>query len=179
VDLTRGTYKCVPFATHLIEELGDPSEDAAVATVVFLLDGKLVLLRPAPRSEAPGTDLKYDMRVLADKVEFFILLSNSPDDTENSTLNGSVWAWDGKSLKVHLCARAPLIVDLDITVEPRLAARCPYIDQFGLLSIDHYPHLRNHYRSRIRQIKSSVLGIFIISIEDIGRCPNCNNGLTE
>jgi hypothetical protein len=86
----------------LTEELGDPFEDAAVATVVFLLDGKLVLLRPAPRSEAPGTDLKYDMKVLADKVEFFILLSNSSDDIGNSTLNGSVWAWDGKSVKVHL-----------------------------------------------------------------------------
>jgi hypothetical protein len=146
--------------------------------VVFLLDGKLVLLRPASRSEAPGTDLKYDMRVLADKVEFFILLSNRSDDTDNSTLNGSVWAWDGKSVKVHLCA-ASLTVDLDITVESRNASRCPYIDQFRLLSIDNYPIIRNHYRPGIRQIKSSLLWIFIISIEDVGPYPICNYGLIK
>jgi hypothetical protein len=100
MDLTRGPYKYIPFRNPLTKELGDPSEDAAVATVVFLLDGKLVLLRPSPRSQAPGTDLKYDMRILGDKLEFFMLLPNRVDDSPISTLNGSLWAWDGKSLKV-------------------------------------------------------------------------------
>ena len=76
-----------------------------MATVVFLLDGKLVMLRPAPRSEVPGTDLKYDMRVLADKVEFFMLLPNRGEDSPISTLNGSVWAWDGMAVKVTAFAR--------------------------------------------------------------------------
>jgi len=71
-----------------------------VATVVFVLDGKLVMLRPAPRSEVPGTDLKYDMRVLADKVEFFMLLPSRGEESPIPTLNGSVWAWDGKAVKV-------------------------------------------------------------------------------
>jgi len=83
-----------------LKENGDPSEDASVATVVFLLDGKLVLLRPSIRTDAPATDLRYDMRVLSDKIEFFLLLPSRGDETSMSTLKGSIWAWDGKDLKV-------------------------------------------------------------------------------
>jgi len=32
--------------TKLTEELGDPADDLIVATIIFLVDGKLVLLRP-------------------------------------------------------------------------------------------------------------------------------------
>ena len=81
---------------------GDLGEDAAVATIVFLLDGKLVLLRPSARGEAPVTDLKYDMRILSDRIEFFMLLSNRGDETSIPLLNGSIWAWDGKQLNVTL-----------------------------------------------------------------------------
>ena len=80
--------------------MGDPSEDAAVARVVFLLDGKLVLLRPSNRAEVPTTDLKYDMRVLSDKIEFFLLLVGRGDDSPMPALKGSIWAWDGRHFKV-------------------------------------------------------------------------------
>jgi hypothetical protein len=80
---------------------GDPGEDAAVATIVFLLDGKLVLLRPSARGESPATDLKYDMRILSDKIESFMLLSNRGDELSIPLLNGSIWAWDGKQLNVN------------------------------------------------------------------------------
>jgi hypothetical protein len=84
-----------------------------VATVVFLLDGKLVLLRPSTRAEAPTTDLKYDMRVFSDKIEFFLLLPDRGDDPQMPILKGSIWAWDGKYLKVRV-NRHSLTLDLDI-----------------------------------------------------------------
>jgi len=31
---------------ELMAELGDPADDLIVATIIFLVDGKLVLLRP-------------------------------------------------------------------------------------------------------------------------------------
>lgn len=71
-----------------------------MASIIFLLDGKLVLLRPSARSEVPGTDLKYDMRVLSDKVEYFMLLTNPDSEPSVTTLRGSIWAWDGKNIKV-------------------------------------------------------------------------------
>jgi hypothetical protein len=40
------------------------------------------------------------MRVLSDKIEFFLVLAGRGDETPLPTLNGSVWAWDGKSLNV-------------------------------------------------------------------------------
>ncbi|KAK6212974.1 DUF1339 domain protein [Colletotrichum tabaci] len=46
---------------------GDPSQDVAVASVLFLVDAKLVLLQPSFNSEG---NLKYDMKVIAQNVEF-------------------------------------------------------------------------------------------------------------
>ncbi|KAL7276296.1 WD40 repeat protein [Rhizina undulata] len=54
---------------------GDPSRDVAVATVVFLVDGKLVLLQP---STTDGGELKYDMRVLQQNVEYYALMRDQP-----------------------------------------------------------------------------------------------------
>ena len=72
-----------------------------MATIVFLLDGKLVLLRPSARTETPITALKYDMRILSDKIEFFLLLAGRGDESPIPTLEESIWAWDGKALKVN------------------------------------------------------------------------------
>lgn len=43
----------------------------AVASVLFLVDGKLVLLQP---SVSESGDLKYDMRIVAQDVEYYILM---------------------------------------------------------------------------------------------------------
>jgi RAB6A-GEF complex partner protein 1 len=103
VDTSGRTYPYSPSGKDTdVLGTGDPSEDAAVATVVFLLDGKLVLLRPSTRTEVPATDLKYDMRVLSDKIEFFLLLVGRGDDSPMPALKGSIWAWDGKYFKVSL-----------------------------------------------------------------------------
>lgn len=50
---------------------GDPSQDVSVASVLFLVDGKLVLLQP---SVSETGDLKYDMRIVAHDVEYYILM---------------------------------------------------------------------------------------------------------
>jgi RAB6A-GEF complex partner protein 1 len=50
---------------------GDPSRDVEFASVLFLVDDKLVLLQP---SRTPEEELKYDMRVIAQHVEYYILM---------------------------------------------------------------------------------------------------------
>ena len=92
---------------------GDPSQDVAVASVVFLVDGKLVLLRPSLNQEG---QLKYDMRVVAHNVEYFARMGersrlNVSQDSDNNNNNSSVeksgptalkasiWVFDGAELK--------------------------------------------------------------------------------
>lgn len=57
--------------TYFLLGDGDPAQDVAVASVLFLVDGNLVLLQP---SVSDTGDLKYDMRVVANDVEFYILM---------------------------------------------------------------------------------------------------------
>jgi hypothetical protein len=99
---------------QLIE--GDPSQDVAVATVVFLVDGKLVLLQPSLNEERK---LKYDMRVIAQNVEYYALMRDIPfssplqspeasavvngDDLgpdEGNGLRDSLWTFEGNDMKV-------------------------------------------------------------------------------
>ncbi|KAK0932541.1 WD40 repeat protein [Friedmanniomyces endolithicus] len=99
-------------------ESGDPARDVATATVVFLVDGKLVLLQPGTNEEG---ELKYDMRVIAQGVEYYLLLRDQAeegglkasaeehDTAERLPLNGaasdhslrdSLWYFDGDSYNV-------------------------------------------------------------------------------
>lgn len=50
---------------------GDPSRDVEFASVLFLVDDKLVLLQP---TRTPEDHLKYDLRVIAQHVEYYILM---------------------------------------------------------------------------------------------------------
>ena len=67
---------------------GDPSEDVAHASVIFLVDAKLVLLQSSTNEEK---GLKYDMRVIANNVEFFNLMRDqlSSIGTPNRSLTPS------------------------------------------------------------------------------------------
>ena len=49
---------------------GDPSQDVAHASIIFLVDAKLVLLQSATSEDSK---LKYDMRIIANNVEYFEL----------------------------------------------------------------------------------------------------------
>jgi WD40 repeat protein len=88
---------------------GDPTQDVAHASVLFLVDGKLVLLRP---SFGEGT-LKYDMRVIAHNVEYYLNMRDrpythdtapprllpGPDGGGSGALDDSLWFFDGAELK--------------------------------------------------------------------------------
>ena len=99
-------------------EHGDPSQDVATASVLFLVDGKLVLLQPSTNEYG---ELKYDMRVIAQNVEYYILLRDQPsmlpsskkensipstpnclplDDHLGHSLRDSLWYFDGNSFHV-------------------------------------------------------------------------------
>ncbi|KAJ9647891.1 WD40 repeat protein [Coniosporium tulheliwenetii] len=104
--------------SHLIN--GDPSQDVAVATILFLVDGKLVLLSPAMTEDGV---LKYEMRILAHNVEYYALMRDQPQinfqhqhsswpptppsDTLVSGYHGhglkdSLWFFDGNHMQVWI-----------------------------------------------------------------------------
>lgn len=102
----RGLSWILP-ESQLVE--GDPSQDVRVASVLFLVDGKLVLLRPVVGEEG---QLKYDMRVIAQNVEYYVSMkdqpflspigppkSNVPAEAENEDLFNSLWMFDGTDIK--------------------------------------------------------------------------------
>ncbi|KAJ6258990.1 hypothetical protein Dda_5885 [Drechslerella dactyloides] len=91
---------------------GDPSRDVALATVLFLVDGKLVVLQP---STTEGGELKYEMRVLFQNVEYYMLMRDlptsqrqyvmSPDELNGfppQDLNDSLWVFEGQDLRVWM-----------------------------------------------------------------------------
>ncbi|KAJ5289534.1 uncharacterized protein N7443_009787 [Penicillium atrosanguineum] len=97
---------------------GDPSQDVKVASVLLLVDGNLVLLQPIV---SDAGDLKYDMRVISQDVEYYILMrdqgsfnfSPSVDESlpaspsaemtlgsshSSLSLRDSLWTFRGKDL---------------------------------------------------------------------------------
>ncbi|KAL2372648.1 hypothetical protein RJ035_006191 [Blastomyces gilchristii] len=99
-------------------ECDNSYEDVSVASVLFLVDGKLVLLQP---SVSEAGDLKYDMRIVAHDVEYYILMRDQlsfnfapPSDEPttpavgtavsasqtNISLRDSLWIFCGKDLLV-------------------------------------------------------------------------------
>ncbi|KAK6539739.1 hypothetical protein TWF694_009939 [Orbilia ellipsospora] len=91
---------------------GDPSRDVAMATVLFLVDGKLVVLQP---STTEGGELKYEMRVLFQNVEYYMLMRDlpvaqrqyilSPEELNGfppQDLNDSLWVFEGQDLRVWM-----------------------------------------------------------------------------
>ena len=87
---------------------GDPTQDVAHASVLFLVDGKLVLLRP---SLSDGV-LKYDMRVIVHNIEFYTSMRDQPflgsgsqpgsrlmHGITDESLQDSLWIFDGRELK--------------------------------------------------------------------------------
>ncbi|KAF2276048.1 RIC1-domain-containing protein [Westerdykella ornata] len=96
---------------------GDPSQDVAVATILFLVDAKLVLLQP---STTDGGDPKYEMRIIAQNVETYALMRDQPafalephDDSlppspsaglaingvHGHDLRDSLWYFDGHDMR--------------------------------------------------------------------------------
>ena len=126
---------------------GDPAQDVATATVVFLVDGKLVLLQPSFNEER---QLKYDMRVIAHNIEYFALTRDLPDEKHQGvatsgspstdiSMNGfepqglkdSLWMFDGQEIKAW-----PDVQDVLRSAPSDLARELPSTVHF---STDFYP----------------------------------------
>ncbi|THU88454.1 RIC1-domain-containing protein [Dendrothele bispora CBS 962.96] len=80
------------------KQLGDPVNDLAVATVLMVVGGQLVLLRPRKSADQ---EVRYDMQIFADCVEFCWIHLRGITSLENS-----LWAFDGKGIRVWLNALA-------------------------------------------------------------------------
>ncbi len=86
--------------------------------MVFLVDGKLVLLQPSTNDDG---ELKYDMRVIAHNVEYYTLARDTPalyssiigdlraettsgdavlDGDSDPSLRDSLWLFDGQDVRV-------------------------------------------------------------------------------
>ncbi len=89
-----------------------------MASVIFLIDGKLVLLQP---SATENGEHKYDMRVVANNIEYYMLARDNPpssrilkvgspnhdssDDNvgegaDDHGLQDSLWLFDGHDMQV-------------------------------------------------------------------------------
>lgn len=98
---------------------GDPSQDVATATILFLVDGKLVLLQP---TTTEGGELKYEMRIIAQNVETYALMRDHPafalegqaeslppspmglaiNGVQGHDLRDSLWFFDGHDMRVWI-----------------------------------------------------------------------------
>ncbi|KAF7320200.1 RIC1 domain-containing protein [Mycena kentingensis (nom. inval.)] len=78
------------------KQLGDPVDDLAVATVLMVVGGQLILLRPRKSGDQ---EVKYDMQIFADRIEFCWTHLRGI-----STLENSLWAYDGQGIRVWLNA---------------------------------------------------------------------------
>lgn len=106
-----------------LTELGDPVEDLAVATVLMMVGGKLALLKP---QKTGSQEVKYDMQILADRIEFcWIHLRGI------GTLENSLWAYDGRGIRVWLNA---------LNLESRVVNYVPNTVQESVnIRLDFYP----------------------------------------
>lgn len=107
-------------STNQCIDNGDPSQDVAVATILFLVDGKLVLLQP---TTTEGGELKYEMRIIAQNVETYALMRDHPafaldlqedalpsspstgltiDGVHGHDLRDSLWFFDGHNVRVWI-----------------------------------------------------------------------------
>jgi len=78
------------------KQLGDPADDLSVATVLMMVGGKLVLLKPRKSGDQ---EVRYDMQILADRIEFCWIHLRAI-----GTLENSLWGYDGRGMRVWLNA---------------------------------------------------------------------------
>ncbi|KAF9455011.1 RIC1-domain-containing protein [Macrolepiota fuliginosa MF-IS2] len=80
------------------KQLGDPVEDLAVAIVLMVVGGQLILLRPRKSADQ---EVKYDMQIFADRIEFCWIHLRGITALENS-----LWAYDAHGIRIWLNALA-------------------------------------------------------------------------
>ena len=99
-------------------------EDLATATVLMMVGGKLVLLRP---QKAGQQEVKYDMQILADRIEFcWIHLRGI------GTLENSLWGYDGRGIRIWLNA-----LNIEAPSDPDSSP--DFVQESVNISLDFYP----------------------------------------
>ncbi|KAH7104731.1 RIC1-domain-containing protein [Auriculariales sp. MPI-PUGE-AT-0066] len=101
--VVRGMSWMIP---AIQKQLGDPVDDLAVATILLLIGPKLVLLRPR---KAGSDEVRYDMQILADRIEFCWIHLRGV-----GTLENSLWGYDGRGIRVWLDALTIEAVAIDL-----------------------------------------------------------------
>lgn len=79
------------------QQHGEPAQDLAHASIIFLVDGRLVLLRPRQVAVGGGSELSYELQILHDCVETYWTNLQGRD-----TLHNSLWGFDGSDIRVWL-----------------------------------------------------------------------------
>ncbi|KAL8291705.1 hypothetical protein RQP46_001963 [Phenoliferia psychrophenolica] len=108
------------------QRFGDPADDLNVATIIFLINGKLVLLRPR---RSAHEEVKYDLQILADRIEFYWTHLSGI-----GTLENSLWGWDGQQIRIWLDA---LTIE-KVKVDEKRDAYESVVESVGI-AIDFYP----------------------------------------
>ncbi|WVR09306.1 hypothetical protein IAU60_006371 [Kwoniella sp. DSM 27419] len=119
----RGMSWMIPLAQ---KNLGDPADDLIVATIIFLVDGKLVLLRPR---RARDDEVRYDMQVLADRIEAYWTHLHGV-----GTLENSLWGYDGLNMRIWLDALTIEATRVDSTSD-----LYENVEESVKLRLDFYP----------------------------------------
>lgn len=122
-----------------------------IATVLFLVDGKLVVLQPSTKESG---ELKYDMRIIAQNVEYYVLMRDQqyfnninrkarqalpPTKDEDmgisryhqNDLRDSLWYFDGFDVRVWVDAH-----ELLASASPELGRELPVPVK---VPVDFYP----------------------------------------
>ncbi|KAF9519786.1 hypothetical protein BS47DRAFT_1287937 [Hydnum rufescens UP504] len=92
-SVVRGMSWMLPPAQ---KQIGEPANDLTVATILLLLGGRLVLLRPR---KVGSHEVKYDMQILAERIEFCWIHLGGIGALENS-----LWGYDGTGVRIWLDA---------------------------------------------------------------------------
>ncbi|WRT68724.1 uncharacterized protein IL334_005704 [Kwoniella shivajii] len=119
----RGMSWMIPLAQ---KNLGDPADDLIVATIIFLVDGKLVLLRPR---RARTDEVRYDMQILADRIEVYWTHLHGV-----ATLENSLWGYDGQNMRIWLDALTIEATRVDSTSDSY-----EVVEESVKLRLDFYP----------------------------------------
>ncbi|WVQ79751.1 hypothetical protein IAT38_001851 [Cryptococcus sp. DSM 104549] len=108
------------------KNLGDPADDLIVATIIFLVDGKLVLLRPR---RARTDEVRYDMQILADRIEAYWTHLHGV-----GTLENSLWGYDGLNMRIWLDA-----LTIEATRVDLMSDAYENVEESVKLRLDFYP----------------------------------------
>ncbi|KJA25776.1 hypothetical protein HYPSUDRAFT_1069160 [Hypholoma sublateritium FD-334 SS-4] len=130
------------------KQIGDPVEDLAVATVLMVVGGQLILLRP--RKQSASEEVKYDIQVLADRIEFCWIHLRGVGALENS-----LWAYDAHGMRVWLNAlsiESPQAQPTNAVVDVKESVRIPLdfyplsvlMDKGIIIGVEHETAIRSN-----------------------------------